>query len=59
MGRNNHNKIRNGHFKSKHFNLKEIQKEVSRIQGQEAVVLLNMVLLTFPWAVLFAMGVLA
>jgi len=59
MGRNSHNKIRNGNFKNRKFNIKGIKRYVDRLQkAEETAILLNAVLLIFPWAMLFASGVL-
>lgn len=57
MGRNNHNKLKNGYWKNRKFNLKETRNIVNKIQkAEEAAILLNAVLLLLPWAVLFACG---
>jgi hypothetical protein len=57
MGRNNHNKLRNGNFKNSSFDLRNIKKMVEEIQASEGVViLLNTTLLFFTWGTLFATG---
>jgi hypothetical protein len=58
MGRNTRNKIKNGSFKNRSFNIKNVRRFVDKTQkAEQTTVLLNMVLLLAPWAVLFASGV--
>lgn len=58
MGRNNKNKIRNGNFRNRHFNIQEIKRSVQEIQkSREAATLLNATLLFLPWAAFFASGI--
>lgn len=58
MGRNNHNKIRNGNFKNRKFDIKGVRRYVDKIQqAEEASLFLNAMLLFLPWAILFASGI--
>jgi hypothetical protein len=57
LGRNTRNKIRNGNFKNRNFNIENIRKFVEKTQrSQEAVTVLGLILLVLPWAALFASG---
>jgi len=59
MGRNNKNKIRNGNFKNRHFNIQEIKRYVQKLQEHETATVLNAALLFLPWGALFASGTVA
>ena len=57
MGRNSHNKIKNGQWKNRKFNVNGVKRMVDRMQKkEEAAIMLNAVLLFMPWAVLFGLG---
>lgn len=57
MGRNNHNKIKNGSFRNRKFDVNGVRRMVTKIQkSEEASLLLNAVLLFMPWTVLFSCG---
>ena len=59
MGRNNHNKIKNGNWKNRKFNIDDVKRMVDEIQRAEGTaIMLQAILLFMPWAVVFSLGAL-